>query len=76
MSRRLKAGLSAGLLLVCAAPVYADEAPESEITVLWNDPGIGIDWPLSDPEVSEKDAAAEPLSALDPALLPIYTESE
>ncbi len=48
-------------------------APESEITVLWNDPGIGIDWPLSDPVVSEKDAAAQPLSALDPARLPRYT---
>jgi dTDP-4-dehydrorhamnose 3,5-epimerase len=48
-------------------------APESEITVLWNDPGIGIDWPLSDPVVSGKDAAAEPLSLLDPARLPLYT---
>ena len=47
-------------------------APESEMTVLWNDPGIGIDWPLSDPIVSGKDAAAKPLSALDPARLPLY----
>ncbi len=47
--------------------------PESEMTVLWNDPGIGIDWPLADPVISEKDAAGEPLSALDPARLPRYT---
>lgn len=47
-------------------------APESEITVRWNDPAIGIEWPLSDPVLSEKDAAGEALSALDPARLPAY----
>ena len=31
-------------------------APEHERCVLWNDPGIGIDWPLSgEPLVSDKD---------------------
>ena len=34
-------------------------APQWERTILWNDPGIGIEWPLIDgnqPEVSHKDA--------------------
>ncbi len=40
-------------------------APEWERTILWNDPQIGIDWPLVDgqpPLVSAKDAAGRPLS--------------
>ena len=33
-------------------------APEHERCVLWNDPDIGIDWPLSgEPIISEKDLA-------------------
>ena len=40
-------------------------APEGERTILWNDPQIGIDWPLMDgqpPLVSAKDAAGALLS--------------
>ncbi len=37
--------------------------PGGELSVLWNDPGIGIDWPLvGDPLLSDKDAAAQPLT--------------
>ena len=31
-------------------------APEHARGVAWNDPTIGIDWPLADPELSERDA--------------------
>lgn len=31
--------------------------------VLWNDPAIGIDWPVDNPVLSHKDAAFAPLSA-------------
>ena len=40
-------------------------APELERTILWNDPQIGIDWPLVDgqsPLMSAKDAAGALLS--------------
>lgn len=41
-------------------------APETEGAVVWNDPAIGIDWPLDVPPVlSDKDAAARPLAELD-----------
>lgn len=30
-------------------------APEHEVTLAWNDPDIGIQWPVADPVLSEKD---------------------
>lgn len=43
-------------------------APEWERTLLWNDPEIGIDWPLMEhrtPVLSDKDAAGHPLQDAD-----------
>ena len=41
-------------------------APETEGSVLWNDPNIGIDWPTgSDPILSTKDVAAPLFSDLE-----------
>lgn len=36
-------------------------APESEGTLLWNDSGVGIEWPVSEPLMSEKDRQGESL---------------
>ena len=30
-------------------------APQHEISIQWNDPDIGIQWPIAEPELSEKD---------------------
>lgn len=41
-------------------------APEWERTLLWNDPALGIDWPLDEaPLLSEKDEAGLPLDQAD-----------
>ena len=32
--------------------------PESDFSVAWNDPNIGIAWPIEDPILSEKDRSA------------------
>jgi dTDP-4-dehydrorhamnose 3,5-epimerase len=32
--------------------------PESDFSVAWNDPDIGIAWPIEDPILSEKDRNA------------------
>ena len=38
-------------------------APEHERSLLWNDPALGIDWPLAgEPLLSAKDQAALPLA--------------
>ena len=37
-------------------------APDAELSVIWNDPDLGIDWPLDEPVLSEKDAAAPRLA--------------
>ena len=31
--------------------------PDDEGGILWSDPALGIDWPVTHPLVSEKDAA-------------------
>jgi len=38
--------------------------PADEIGVIWNDPDIGIQWPIADPTLSAKDAAAPRLRDL------------
>ena len=44
----------------------------SEGGVLWNDPDIAIDWPLSDPLLSDKDAKYTNLKDIDQNSLPRY----
>ena len=43
-------------------------APQWERSLLWNDPALGIDWPLQNdvpPILSEKDAKGSPLSEIE-----------
>jgi dTDP-4-dehydrorhamnose 3,5-epimerase len=52
----------------CTAPYSVSD----EVGVAWNDPGIGIVWPIADPKLSGKDAALPKLADIDPARLPRY----
>lgn len=48
--------------------------PGDEMTVAWNDPALGIAWPVRDPILSAKDAAAPRLEELLDQL-PVYEPS-
>ena len=45
--------------------------PQSEIAIAWNDPAIGIDWPVDEPKLSARDAEAATLEQMT-AQLPVY----
>jgi dTDP-4-dehydrorhamnose 3,5-epimerase len=45
--------------------------PSDEISVAWDDPEIGIDWPIEDPLLSERDRAAGTLAEMRERL-PLY----
>ncbi|MCI0572307.1 MAG: dTDP-4-dehydrorhamnose 3,5-epimerase, partial [Myxococcaceae bacterium] len=44
--------------------------PQADGGVLWNDPDLGIEWPVQEPLLSAKDAALPRL--VDAPLLPTY----
>jgi len=48
-------------------------APDDELTVAWDDPEIGVAWPLDQPVLSDKDRRAKTLAELAEAgALPVY----
>jgi dTDP-4-dehydrorhamnose 3,5-epimerase len=46
--------------------------PGSEGGLIWNDPDLGIDWPVTDPLISEKDRRNGTLKDLPAERLPAY----
>jgi len=46
--------------------------PRSELGVAFDDPALGIPWPVTEPWLSEKDKKNLPLAQIDPAHLPSY----
>lgn len=45
----------------------------SDSAIRWNDPTLAIDWPVADPQLSEKDARAPLLADVPEARLPLTT---
>lgn len=42
--------------------------PTDEISIAWNDPEIGVEWPISAPLLSNRDQAARPTAEIMPQL--------
>jgi len=64
-------GFAHGFLVVSAAAEFLYKTtdywyPDFERTLLWNDPTIGVAWPLDEtPTLAAKDAAGRPLALAD-----------
>lgn len=46
--------------------------PAGDFSLRWDDPQLGIEWPLAEPVLSEKDAKAPSLAELAPENLPTW----
>ena len=62
-------GFAHGFCVVSDTALFAYKCTEryhaeTEITVAWNDPDIGIRWPIAAPTLSKKDKAGQVLKAL------------
>ena len=70
-------GFAHGFLVTSDSALFAYKCTakynaNAEAAVLWNDPEIGIEWPMDAPVLSEKDSAASLLGELPPERLPKY----
>jgi dTDP-4-dehydrorhamnose 3,5-epimerase len=72
------AGFAHGFLVVSAEDAVVlykcteHYALGDDFAVAWNDPGIGVEWPVQAPILSERDARAPALADLPESRLPVY----
>jgi len=67
-------GFAHGFLVLSETALFAYKCteyylPQHEVTIAWNDPEIGIRWPLDNPQLSEKDARGLRLCDVPPTRL-------
>ncbi|KKL66755.1 hypothetical protein LCGC14_2141830, partial [marine sediment metagenome] len=60
---------TADVIYKCTEQYYQ----EHDRSLAWDDPDIGIDWPIKDPILSQKDASASRLKDISAKDMPIYT---
>jgi dTDP-4-dehydrorhamnose 3,5-epimerase len=71
------AGFAHGFCVVSETALFVYKCtdyynPDAEASIRWDDPSIGIDWPVSAPNLSAKDAAAPKLDAIGNDRLPLW----
>jgi dTDP-4-dehydrorhamnose 3,5-epimerase len=67
-------GFAHGFVVLSEFAVFAYKCsdyynPKGELTLRWDDPSVGIQWPVQSPVVSEKDAQGMQLSEIPDAML-------
>ena len=73
----IPAGFAHGFLALAEGTLVSYKSterysPGDELCVRWDDPDVGIDWPVRAPLLSERDGAAPRLAAIAPERLPPY----
>jgi dTDP-4-dehydrorhamnose 3,5-epimerase len=68
------AGFAHGFLVLSESALFHYKctefySPKNEMTLLWNDPDLAIDWPVKQPTLSEKDAKGFRLRDIPPEKL-------
>jgi dTDP-4-dehydrorhamnose 3,5-epimerase len=71
-------GFAHGFCVISETALFAYKctalyAPECEHPLRWDDPEIGIDWPVDTPSLSAKDGAAPTLETISRDCLPQYS---
>ena len=72
------AGFAHGFCVVTESALFTYKCtdlytPAAEATIAWNDPDLGINWPLESPSLSEKDARGIRLKDMPRERLPTYS---
>ena len=70
-------GLAHGFVVLSETALFSYKcteyySPQTEHAVLWNDPAIGIKWPIEDVQLSGKDLQGKKLKDFDQSLLPRF----
>lgn len=71
------AGFAHGFLVISQSVHFLYKCSEAydaaaDRGILWSDPGIGIEWGISEPQLSGKDSQFLPLHQIPPEFLPKY----
>ena len=70
-------GFAHGYVVLSESAVFAYKCtrpydPHGDAAVRWDDPELGIDWPVGEPVLSQKDRDAPRLEDVPPDRLPVY----
>lgn len=71
-------GFAHGYVVLSDSAIFAYKCtdlyhPETELSVRWDDPNVGVEWPMEgEPVLSDKDRSAPLLADIDEATLPRY----